>query len=50
MNITTKGRYALRVMTDLAVHRDDGYISLSAISERQQLSVKYQNDDECGEE
>lgn len=41
MNITTKGRYALRVMTDLAVHRDDGYISLSAISERQQLSVKY---------
>ena len=41
MNITTKGRYALRVMTDLAVHLDDGYISLSAISERQQLSVKY---------
>lgn len=41
MNITTKGRYALRVMTDLAAHRDEGYISLSAISERQELSVKY---------
>ena len=41
MNITTKGRYALRVMTDLAAHSGDGYISLSAISDRQKLSVKY---------
>ena len=41
MNITTKGRYALRVMTDLAVHRNDSYTSLSAVSERQELSVKY---------
>ena len=41
MNITTKGRYALRVMADLAMHRDEGYVSLSAVSERQQLSVKY---------
>lgn len=41
MNITTKGRYALRVMGDLAVHRNDGYISLTAVSERQELSAKY---------
>ena len=41
MNITTKGRYALRVMTDLAAHSDEGYVSLTAISQRQQLSVKY---------
>jgi len=41
MNITTKGRYALRVMTDLAAHADESYVSLSAISQRQELSVKY---------
>ena len=41
MNITTKGRYALRVMTDLAVHKDEGFIPLSAISQRQDLSAKY---------
>ena len=41
MNITTKGRYALRVMTDLAAHADRSYVSLSAISQRQELSVKY---------
>jgi len=41
MNITTKGRYALRVMADLALHRGEGYVSLTAVSERQQLSVKY---------
>lgn len=41
MNVTSKGRYALRFMLDLAQHRDDGYISLKIISERLTLSMKY---------
>ena len=41
MNITTKGRYALRVMIDLAAHGQRGYVSLTEISQRQELSVKY---------
>ncbi len=41
MMISTKGTYALRVMTDLAIHENDGYISLKSIAERQHVSVKY---------
>ena len=41
MMISTKGRYALRVMLDLAAHRDDGYIALKTISDRQDISMKY---------
>lgn len=41
MLISTKGRYALRVMLDLAVHRDEGFISLKTIAQRQGTSVKY---------
>ena len=41
MNVTSKGRYALHIMIDLAQHRDDGYISLKTISDRTQLSMKY---------
>lgn len=41
MNITTKGRYALRIMLDLARHADEGYISLKTIAERQEISMKY---------
>jgi Rrf2 family protein len=42
MMISTKGRYALRVMVDLAKHMDDeNYISLKAISQRQEISLKY---------
>lgn len=40
MMISTKGRYALRVMTDLALH-GDGYIPLSDIAARQEVSLKY---------
>ena len=40
MMISTKGRYALRVMADLAAHKD-GYISLSDIAKRQEVSLKY---------
>lgn len=41
MNITSKGRYALQVMLDLAQHPDDGYISLKTIADRQGYSMKY---------
>lgn len=39
--ISTKGRYALRVMIDLAEHRGDGYIPLKDIAARQDISKKY---------
>lgn len=38
--ISTKGRYALRVMIDLAEHEQEGYIPLKDIAERQQISQK----------
>lgn len=41
MKITTKGRYALRVMVDLALHSSGEYISLKDISDRQEISMKY---------
>lgn len=41
MMISTRGRYALRVMIDLAEHRDDGYIPMKEIAERQDISLKY---------
>ena len=39
--ITTKGRYALRVMIDLAEHMDEGVVPLKNIAERQEISKKY---------
>ena len=39
--ISTKGRYALRVMIDLAEHDNGGYIPLKEIAERQEISKKY---------
>ena len=41
MNVTSKGRYALRVMLDLAQHPDEGDISLKTIADRQRVSMKY---------
>lgn len=41
MKISTKGRYALRMMVDLAEHSFDGYIALKDISARQEISLKY---------
>lgn len=41
MNVTSKGRYALRVMLDLAQHREDGFISLKTVADRQGYSMKY---------
>lgn len=41
MIVSTKGRYALRVMLDLAEHQTDSYIPLKEIAERQDISEKY---------
>ena len=41
MMISTKGRYALRVMLDLADHNTGDYIPLKDIAQRQEISVKY---------
>mgnify|MGYP000464990498 CR=1 FL=1 len=41
MKISTKGRYALRMMVDLAEHQNGEYISLKDIALRQEVSKKY---------
>lgn len=41
MKISTKGRYALRLMIDLGHHTDGGFVNLRDISLRQEISVKY---------
>ncbi len=41
MRLTTKGRYAVTAMLDLAIHSDRGPISLADISQRQEISLSY---------
>lgn len=41
MKISTKGRYALRMLLDLAEHKEHGYIALKDIAKRQEISKKY---------
>ena len=41
MVVSTKGRYALRLMIDLAEHQTEGYLPLKEIAERQNCSEKY---------
>ena len=41
LKISTKGRYALRMMVDLAQNQGDGYVSLKDIAARQGISKKY---------
>lgn len=41
MKISTKGRYALRMLIDLAEQRDNGFVALKEIAERQGISKKY---------
>lgn len=41
MKISTKGRYALRFLVDLAEHSEDGYIALKDVADRQHISKKY---------
>ena len=41
MRLTTKGRYAVTAMLDLAIHADTGPVSLADISRRQEISLSY---------
>lgn len=41
LKISTKGRYALRMLIDLAEHQMNGYVALRDIAERQGISKKY---------
>lgn len=41
MRLTTRGRYAVTAMLDLALHGDKGPISLADISQRQEISLSY---------
>lgn len=41
MMVSTRGRYALRVMIDLAEHQQEGYIPMKEVAQRQGISLKY---------
>ena len=41
MRLTTKGRFAVTAMIDLALHHDKGPVTLAGISERQKISLSY---------
>ena len=41
MKISTRGRYALRLMIDLALNGSDQYVTIRSVSERQGISYKY---------
>jgi len=41
MKLTTRGRYAVTAMLDLAIHYDQGSISLAGVAERQGISLSY---------
>ena len=41
MMVSTRGRYALRVMVDLAENSKDGYIPMREVAARQDISLKY---------
>ena len=41
MMISTRGRYALRILVDLAENQNEGYLTLKEAAERQEISEKY---------
>lgn len=41
MMISTKGRYALRFLADIAEHQEEGFVPLKDVAERQDISEKY---------
>ncbi len=41
MRLSTRGRYALRMMLDIALQPDEGSVSLKTVAQRQGISVKY---------
>ena len=47
MKISTKGRYALAIMLDLAMNNPKEYIALKDIATRQEISIKYLGKNNC---
>ena len=41
MKISTRGRYAVRILLDIAMHQGGGYVAMKDIARRQQISKKY---------
>lgn len=41
MKVSTRGRYSLRLLADIASHQDEGPVSLNDTAKRQELSLKY---------
>lgn len=41
MKLSTRGRYGLRLLIDLAEHPDDSHLALAAVAQRQRISVRY---------
>ncbi len=41
MELNTRGRYAVMAMADLAKHGEGGTVALSAVAQRQQISLDY---------
>ena len=41
MKVSTKGRYGLRTLMDIAIHQENGPVNLNEIAERQSISAKY---------
>ena len=41
MKISTRGRYALRILLDIAMHQGNGYVTMKDIARRQRISKKY---------
>jgi Rrf2 family protein len=41
MKISTRGRYGIRLLIDLAEHLNEGHVSLVSIAERQGISIRY---------
>lgn len=39
--ISTRGRYSIRILLDLAEHQGDGYIPMKEVAKRQEISLKY---------
>ena len=41
MKISTRGRYAIRILLDIVMHQENGFVSMKDIARRQQISKKY---------
>ena len=41
MKISTRGRYAIRILLDIAMHQENGFVAMKEIARRQQISKKY---------